>query len=107
MTARYLDETDGVDSEQWEHMAGHRPEGGFALSSHACRALNEGERTPTVCVSFGMGLDSSALLVRWLTDPSTRDFGLEDMVVLTAMTGHEFDCSAAHFDWSFPTYCCL
>lgn len=51
--------------------------------------LNEGERTPTVCVSFGMGLDSSALLVRWLTDPSTRDFGLEDMVVLTAMTGHE------------------
>ncbi len=51
--------------------------------------LIEGERTPTVCVSFGMGLDSSALLARWLTDPSSRDFALEDMVVLTAMTGHE------------------
>lgn len=51
--------------------------------------LNEDERTPTVCVSFGMGLDSSALLARWLTDPSSRDFALDDMVVLTAMTGHE------------------
>lgn len=24
--------------------------------------LNEGERTPTVCVSFGMGLDSSVMV---------------------------------------------
>ncbi|SKK90505.1 Uncharacterised protein [Mycobacteroides abscessus subsp. massiliense] len=32
---------------------------------------------------------TTALLARWLTDPSSRDFALDDMVVLTAMTGHE------------------
>lgn len=51
--------------------------------------LNVAESTPTVCCSFGMGLDSSALLVRWLTDPASRDFDLSELVVLTAMTGHE------------------
>ena len=37
-----------------------------------------------------MGVDSTAMLVRWLTDPSSRDFDLEELAVLTAMTGHEF-----------------
>lgn len=45
---------------------------------------------PRVCASFGMGLDSTAMLLRWLTDASSRDFELADLVVLTAMTGHEF-----------------
>jgi hypothetical protein len=37
-----------------------------------------------------MGVDSSAILARWLLEPQTRDFDLEDLVVLTAMTGDEF-----------------
>ena len=52
--------------------------------------LDASARTPRVCASFGMGVDSTAMLVRWLTDPSSRDFDLEDLAVLTAMTGHEF-----------------
>jgi len=46
-------------------------------------------------LSFGLGLDSTSLLIRWLTDPSSRDFALEDLVLVTAMTGHE---SAATVD---------
>ena len=46
---------------------------------------------PMVVMSYGMGVDSTAILLRWLTDPSSRDFDLEDLVVLTAHTGDEFD----------------
>ena len=34
---------------------------------------------------------TTAILLRWLTDPSSRDFDLEDLVVITAHTGDEFD----------------
>src|SRR5215210_2947204 len=37
-----------------------------------------------------MGVDSTALLLRWLHEPDSRDFALADLVVLTAMTGDEF-----------------
>ncbi|WP_286131885.1 hypothetical protein [Mycobacterium sp. IS-1556] len=42
-------------------------------------------------MSYGMGVDSTAVLLRWLTDPASRDFALQDLVVLTAHTGDEFD----------------
>ncbi|MFY2859291.1 MULTISPECIES: hypothetical protein [Mycobacterium] len=51
------------------------------LDSHAA--------TPSVVLSFGLGLDSTSLLIRWLTDASSRDFALEELVLVTAMTGHE------------------
>ncbi|GAB4975801.1 hypothetical protein [Mycobacterium intracellulare] len=57
------------------------------LDSHAA--------APSVVLSFGLGLDSTSLLIRWLTDTSSRDFALEDLVLVTAMTGHE---SAATID---------
>jgi hypothetical protein len=37
-----------------------------------------------------MGVESSATLTRWITDPSSRDFELNDLIVVTAQTGHEF-----------------
>lgn len=43
-----------------------------------------------VILSYGMGVDSTVILHRWLTDPSSRDFDLEDLIVLTAQTGDEF-----------------
>jgi len=43
-----------------------------------------------VFLSWGMGVDSTAILHRWLTDPGSRDFDLSDLVVLTAQTGDEF-----------------
>ena len=53
----------------------------------AARALR-GQRP--VVLSYGMGTESSAILLRWLHDPATRDFDLRDLVVLTSMTGDEF-----------------
>ena len=47
-------------------------------------------RRGPVILSYGMGVDSSALLVRWLLEPKSRDFELDDLVVVTAQTGDEF-----------------
>lgn len=38
-----------------------------------------------------MGVESSALLLRWADDGSSRDFDLaEDLIVITAHTGDEY-----------------
>lgn len=47
--------------------------------------------SPGVVMSYGMGVDSTAILLRWLTDPSSRDFELHDLIVIAADTGGEFD----------------
>lgn len=51
--------------------------------------LDETAPAPTVVASFGLGLDSSCMLARWLTEPTSRDFDLSALAVVTAMTGHE------------------
>lgn len=51
-------------------------------------------RTPIV-LSLGMGCDSSAILTRWLTEPTSRDFALDDLVVVTAMVGDEYPDTVA------------
>lgn len=78
-----------------------------ALSSRAERAVTPGRATgvgtaltlpfddarldePAVVLSYGMGADSTALLLRWLDDLESRDFPLDRLVVATAMTGDEF-----------------
>ncbi len=43
-----------------------------------------------VILSYGLGVDSTAILHRWLTRPQCRDFDLKDLLVITAMTGDEF-----------------
>lgn len=50
---------------------------------------------PRHVLSYGLGLDSTAILLRWLTDPASRDFDLSDLVVVTAMTGDEFASTGA------------
>ncbi|MGH9844799.1 MAG: hypothetical protein ACREEM_39285, partial [Blastocatellia bacterium] len=42
-------------------------------------------------LSFGMGVESSSLLVYWTENSSRLDFDLtEDLIVVTAMTGGEY-----------------
>lgn len=48
-------------------------------------------RPPSVVLSYGLGVDSTAILLRWLTEPESRDFDLADLVVVTAMTGDEWE----------------
>jgi hypothetical protein len=43
-----------------------------------------------VVLSYGLGVDSTAILMRWLHEPESRDFDVEDLVVITAMTGDEW-----------------
>jgi hypothetical protein len=48
-------------------------------------------------LSWGMGVESNAIITRWLTDPASRDFSLEELTLITAQTGDE------HIDTK--TYC--
>lgn len=52
--------------------------------------FDDAEGATPVVLSYGMGADSTAVLLRWLEDPTSRDFDLDDLVVITAMTGDEF-----------------
>lgn len=49
-----------------------------------------GDQPRPVVLSYGLGVDSSAILLRWLTEPASRDFALDRLIVVTAMTGDEF-----------------
>lgn len=43
-----------------------------------------------VVLSYGMGVESTAIFLRWINDPSSRDFDLKDLIVITAQTGDEY-----------------
>lgn len=45
---------------------------------------------PLVVISLGLGVDSTAILLRWILEPSTRDFALGDLLAITAQTGSEW-----------------
>lgn len=45
---------------------------------------------PTL-LSLGMGTESTAILLRWLNEPETRPCPLDELTVVTAMTGEEYD----------------
>jgi hypothetical protein len=53
-------------------------------------AAPAGEPPPTVVLSYGLGADSTAILLRWLFDPTSRDFDLSELLVVSAMTGREW-----------------
>ncbi len=42
-------------------------------------------------LSYGMGVESSAILIRWLQDPTVRPCPLEDLILITAQTGDEYE----------------
>ena len=44
-----------------------------------------------VILSHGLGLHSSMALKRWIADPSSRDFDLADLIVITSQLGRESD----------------
>lgn len=44
-----------------------------------------------VILSYGFGVDSTAILLRWIAEPQTRDFPLKDLVVISAQTGNEWE----------------
>lgn len=57
--------------------------------------VNDSEPAPKVVLSYGLGEDSTAILLRWLEDPTSRDFELADLAVVTALTGNEWESTRA------------
>ena len=43
-----------------------------------------------IVLSWGLGRDSTALLLRWITEPATRPCPLRDLLLITAQTGDEW-----------------
>ena len=41
-------------------------------------------------LSYGMGVESSAILLRWIMSPVTRPCSLEDLIVITSQVGDEY-----------------
>ena len=41
-------------------------------------------------LSYGMGVESTAILIRWLEDASVRPRQLDELIVITAHTGDEY-----------------
>ncbi|MFE5703256.1 hypothetical protein [Rhodococcus koreensis] len=56
------------------------------------------EPAPKVVLSWGLGEDSTAILLRWLEDPTSRDFELNELVVVSAMTGNEWESTRAEVE---------
>lgn len=44
----------------------------------------------SVILSYGMGVESTAILLRWVSEPHTRPCSLEDLIVVTAQVGDEY-----------------
>src|SRR6266481_4788263 len=55
-------------------------------------------RTLVPVLSNGLGVESVAILLRWILEPSSRDFALQDLVVITAMTGMEWPDKIGYFE---------
>lgn len=53
------------------------------------RTLDPGPLGLYVVLNLGMGVESCAMLVRWLLEPETRWFPLRKLIVLTAQVGAE------------------
>lgn len=43
-----------------------------------------------VVLGYGLGVDSTAILLRWIFEPGTRPCELDELLVITAMTGDEW-----------------
>ena len=56
-----------------------------------------------VILSYGMGVESTAILARWIFEPDTRPCDLADLVVVTAQTGDEYaDTGQALTEYILP-----
>ncbi|PYS87794.1 MAG: hypothetical protein DMF64_22450, partial [Acidobacteria bacterium] len=50
---------------------------------------------PIVLLSYGLGTHSTAAAVEIIENPEARDFELDQLILLTAMTGDEWQSSKA------------
>lgn len=44
-----------------------------------------------IFLSYGLGVDGTAILLRWVKEREARDFDLSELTVITAQVGEEWD----------------
>jgi hypothetical protein len=49
-------------------------------------------------MSNGLGVESVAIMLRWINEPESRDFALKDLIVITAMMGREWPDTIQKFE---------
>ena len=64
------------------------------MTSQLALFVNDVPKTPRIAMSYGLGVDSTFIILRWLTEPASRTFDLEDLVILTAQVGDEWTKTA-------------
>lgn len=47
-------------------------------------------KKPIPVLSFGMGVESAAILFRWILEIASRNFDLSELIVITSQTGDEY-----------------
>src|SRR5262250_1190082 len=57
--------------------------------------LPQAMKSLPVYKSYGMGVEGTAIILRWLNDPTSRDFDLSELTVITAQVGEEWDDTAS------------
>lgn len=50
----------------------------------------------TTILSWGLGVESTSILVRWILEPETRPCDLSDLIVISSMTGDEHEETQRH-----------
>ncbi len=60
-----------------------------SLFSSSNESVNDQKLIPVL--SYGMGVESTAILLRFLEEPDTFEFDLSDLIVVVAMTGDEWE----------------
>ena len=83
MRRQPAEELDPTTSPPSSTGLGPGPGPGTVRVTRPLAGMRRGARRPKVVLSLGLGADSAAILIRFLTDPSSRDFALEDLVVVT------------------------
>lgn len=69
-------------------------QGGALLASYHTR-----EAVLKTLLNYGMGLESTAILIRWLFEPESRGgIDLGDLIVVSAQTGDEYPTTGAFVD---------
>jgi len=63
-------------------------------------------RNLPIFLSYGLGVEGTAILLRWVSEAKARDFDLSDLTVITAQVGEEWDDTCADAtDHILPLMC--
>src|ERR1051325_5943991 len=82
-----------MDAQDVFLLGGSSNNGGGDEARPVPAALPSGTADARCVMSFGMGVESQAIVERWIHEPDTRPFSdWEQLIVVTAQVGEEHKC---------------